>query len=323
MKMTIQNTGISNKRILITGGAGFIGSYLIDRLSENNEILTVDNFHRDALRYLPNYIRKKVKVFKGDILNKGVVLKASRGCDIIIHCAAIAGIYTVVKKPTLTMKVNFLGTYNVLEAAVKNKINKMINFSTSEVYGPFIYKGKEDDLTSQGDAKEDRWIYAVSKLAGEHLAHSYHKEFNLGVITIRPFNIYGPRQIGEGAIQAMILGCLKESKIVLYNDGTQIRTWCYIDDFVDGVMLCLKEEKAVGEIFNIGNPQGTVTNLKLAEIIAELTNTRPKFIFKKHPGPEVEMRVPDIGKARRLLNFNPMVSLEEGIRRTIEWYKKI
>ncbi len=321
--MTKPDTEILNKRILITGGGGFIGSYLIDRLVGNNEILIVDNFHRNALRYLPETIRKKVRVFKGDVLNKNLILRVSRKCDIIIHCAAIAGIYTVVKKPTMTMKVNFLGTYNVLEAAVKNKIKKMINFSTSEVYGPFIYKGKEDDLTSQGNAKEARWIYAVSKLAGEHLAHSYQKEFGLGVVTVRPFNIYGPRQIGEGAIQAMILGCLKEHKVILYNDGTQIRTWCYIDDFIDAVMLCLAKEKAVGEIFNIGNPQGTITNLKLAEIIARLTNSHPKIIFKRHPGPEVEMRVPDIGKAKRLLGFNPRISLEEGIMRTIEWYKKI
>jgi nucleoside-diphosphate-sugar epimerase len=316
-------TGVSNKKILITGGGGFIGSYLVDKLAPNNKIAVLDNFNRNALQYLGDRVTKDIKIYKGDILDEKIVEKASAGCDIIIHCAAIAGIYSVVKSPVLTMKINFLGTYNVLEAALKNKVGTVVNFSTSEVYGPFIYKGKEDDLTSQGGAHEDRWIYSVSKLAGEHIAHSYQKEFSLGVITLRPFNIYGPRQIGEGAIQTMILGCLRDSRITLYNDGSQIRTWCFVDDFVDAVLLCLSKKSALGEIFNIGNPQGTVTNLQLAGIIARLTDTRPEFVFKKHPGPEVEMRVPDISKARRLLGFNPQVNLEEGIQRTIEWYKKI
>jgi len=219
-----------------------------------------------------------------------------------------------------TMEVNLLGTHQVVKAALDVKVERFVEFSTSEVYGPFIHKGKEDDLTTIGPIGESRWVYAASKLASEHLSYAHYKEDGLPLAIVRPFNVYGPRQVGDGAIRGMILQALQHAPITLYNDGTQIRAWCFVEDFVDGVLRCAARPEAVGHAFNLGNPQGTITNFELANMILRLTNSRSEIVFKPHPGPEVDLRVPSIDKAMQLLGFSPKVSLEAGISRTIPWY---
>jgi UDP-glucose 4-epimerase len=161
----------------------------------------------------------------------------------------------------------------------------------------------------------------VSKLAGEHMAHAYANDFGFEVVTVRPFNVYGPRQVGEGAIQQMVNKALKNEEITIFNDGNQIRSWCFITDFVDAIMSMIALEKAKNQVFNIGNPQATVTVFGLAEKIISLTNSKSKIIYKPHPGPEVEMRIPDIEKAKELLGFSPKVNLDSGLMSSIEWYK--
>ncbi len=312
---------IKNKNIFITGGAGFIASHICERLIAHNRISVYDNKERDAMQYTSLRRHPNMRFIEGDVLDAAHLKKAMAKSDLVIHCAAIAGIYSVVKSPSLTLKVNFLGTFHALEAAIHNKVRRFVDFSTSEVYGPYVYKGTEEDLTSQGPVTEGRWSYAVSKLAAEHLTHSYHKEYGLAVTTLRPFNIYGPRQVGEGAVRGMILKAIKGQPITLYNDGTQIRAWCYIDDFVDGVISLLDSPKSIGQTFNLGNPQGSITNLELAKMIKRLVVARSKIIFKKHPGPEVQVRVPSIHRARCLLGYCPKIGLEEGITRTIAWYR--
>jgi nucleoside-diphosphate-sugar epimerase len=244
------------------------------------------------------------------------------GADVCVHAAAIAGIYSVGKKATLTMKVNFLGAYHALEAAVRHGVKRFLDFSTSEVYGPFVYRGKETDETTLGRVGEKRWVYAVSKLASEHFAHCYQDEYGLAVTSVRPFNVYGPRQIGEGAVQQMVRHALRDEDITVFDEGTQIRSWCYVADFVDGLVQALSHADVAGEVFNLGNPQATITVLGLAQTIIRMTGSRSPIVFKPHPGPEVEMRVPDISKARKLLGFEPKVGLEEGLGRCIEWYRE-
>ena len=314
---------IKGKKVFITGGAGFIASHICERLIAHNHITVYDNKERNALKYTTLLRHPHLRFIEGDVLDAAHLKKAMTGSDVVIHCAAIAGIYSVVKSPTLTLKVNFLGTYHALEAAVHHRIKRFIDFSTSEVYGPYVYKGTENDLTSQGPVSEGRWSYAVSKLAAEHLTHSYHKEYGLAITTLRPFNVYGPRQVGEGAIRGIVLNAIKNHTITLYNDGTQVRAWCYIDDFVDGLMAVLESPKAIGQTFNLGNPQGSITNLELAKMIKRLSESKSKIIFRKHPGPEVQIRVPSISRAGHLLKFRPKISLEEGIVRTIAWYRDL
>jgi hypothetical protein len=153
-------------------------------------------------------------------------------------CAAIAGVYTVDRSAVRTMEVNLLGTHQVVKAAIEVGVERFVEFSTSEVYGSFIHKGKEDDFTPIGPIGESRWVYAASKLASEHLSYAHYREDKLPLAIVRPFNVYGPRQVGDGAIRGMTLQALKDLPITLYNDGTQIRSWCFVSDFVDGVLRC-------------------------------------------------------------------------------------
>jgi nucleoside-diphosphate-sugar epimerase len=311
---------LTDKRICITGGAGFIGSHLAERLVEHNEVVVFDNLHRNAIQFAHLDSHPHLRFIKGDVMDYDGVRAAMTGCHVVIHCAAIAGVYSVDRNAVMTMEVNLLGTHQVVKAALDVGVERFVEFSTSEVYGPFIHKGKEDDLTTIGPVGENRWVYAASKLASEHLSFAHHKEDGLPLVIVRPFNVYGPRQVGDGAIRGMILQALQHAVITLYNDGTQIRAWCYVDDFVDGVLRCLVQPEAVGHAFNIGNPQGTVTNFELANMIIRLTKSRSAIVFKPHPGPEVDLRVPSIDKASSVLGFQPKISLEAGIARTISWY---
>jgi nucleoside-diphosphate-sugar epimerase len=312
---------IQNKRIVITGGAGFIGSHLVERLAADNQLLVFDSLHRDALRYTDLRRHPHVKFVQGDVLDRTRVAEVVAGADIVLHAAAIAGIYSVGQNVSHTLAVNLLGTVNVLEAAVAAKVPRMVEFSTSEVYGPFVYRGKESDQLSIGPPGEKRWVYALSKLAGEFFAYAHAVDHGLNVTTVRPFNVYGPRQVGEGAIQQMVRRALAGDQITVFNDGTQVRSWCFITDFVDAVLAAVEADLPGHHSFNLGNPQATVTVLGLAQAIIRLAGSSSNVIFKPHPGPEVEMRVPDIGLAQTRLGFEPRVGLEDGLRRTIEWYR--
>jgi UDP-glucose 4-epimerase len=311
---------VKGKRICITGGAGFIGSHLVEKLVADNEIVVYDNLHRNALQFAHVDGHPHLTFVKGDVLDFPATRRALDGCQIVIHCAAIAGVYSVDRNAVTTMEVNLLGTHQVVKAALEVGVERFVEFSTSEVYGPFIHKGKEDESTTIGPIGESRWVYAASKLASEHLSYAHYKEDNLPLAIVRPFNVYGPRQVGDGAIRGIIMQALKGAPITLFNDGTQIRSWCYVEDFVDGVLRCVERPEAIGNAFNLGNPQGTVTNFELANMIIRLTSSASTIVFKPHPGPEVDLRVPSIEKAMKLLGFAPTISLEAGISRTIPWY---
>jgi nucleoside-diphosphate-sugar epimerase len=311
---------LTGKRILITGGAGFIGSHLVERLLDANEIVVFDNLHRNALQFAHLDGHKHLHFIKGDVLDYPAVRAAVEGCQIVIHCAAIAGVYTVDRSAIRTMEVNLLGTNQVVKAAIDVGVERFVEFSTSEVYGPFIHKGKEDDLSTIGPVGENRWVYAASKLASEHLSFAHYKEDGLPLVIVRPFNVYGPRQVGDGAIRSMAIQALQNLPITIYNDGTQIRSWCFIDDFADGVLRCAERPQAIGQAFNLGNPQGTVTNFELAHMLIRVSNSKSKIIYKPHPGPEVDLRVPSIEKAISMLDYRPTVALESGVRQAVEWY---
>src|SRR4051794_12887986 len=192
-------------------------------------------------------------------MDAAAVTRAMDGITHVVHLASIAGVDTVMKQPALTMRVSLLGTANVLDAALESgKCKRFIDFSTSEVFGRFAYQVTEFDVTTLGAVGEARWTYAVAKLATEHLAMTYHKQFDFPAVTIRPFNIYGPRQVGEGAVHHFIVRALRGEPLLIHNNGDQIRSWCYIDDIVDATLLTLVDERAVGNAFNIGNPRSTV-----------------------------------------------------------------
>lgn len=313
---------IEDKKIFITGGAGFIASTLISRLIEHNEIVVYDNFRRDTLSGTRHANHKNLRIVKGNVLDFEKLLGSMRGADIVVHAAAVAGIDTVIKSPTETMRINMIGTANALEAAKQNGVkDRFVNFSTSEVFGSMAFKPTEDSDTIAGSAGEARWTYAVSKVAGEHLAISYFREFDLPVVSVRPFNVYGPGQTGEGAIQVFIRHALKNEDLEIHGDGDQIRAWCYVEDFVDCLLLCLEVPSAIGESFNIGNSRAVMTTFGLAQTVCRVLESESRIIFKPPLSAEVELRIPSVEKAYRILGFKSKIDLDEGIMRTAEYFR--
>ncbi len=313
----------SGKRILLTGGAGFIGTTLARRLVDDNEIIVLDNLHRDALSGTDLEAHPNLAFHRGDVLDGELVRRLAQGATHVVHLAAIAGVDEVRKSPVRTMRVNLIGTYNVLEAAQATAatVERLIGFSTSEVFGTHADKVEETHGTSQGSVGEARWTYAVSKLAGEYMAHSYYDEFGLPTCSVRPFNVYGPGQIGGGAIRAFIETALAGEDLVIHGTGSQIRAWCYVDDMVDALLLVLEREEAVGEVFNIGNARSVVTIFDLAQHVRRLTDADIEIVFRPLHYTDVEMRIPNVDKARNLLGWEAQVDLDEGLERTIAWYR--
>lgn len=313
---------IKDKNIFITGGAGFISNRLIKELVNNNEITIFDNFYRDTLTNSAYALHPNIRIIRGSVLDFEHLIESMSGADIVVHAAAIAGIDTVIKSPTTTMQVNMIGTANTLEAAKINKIkDRFINFSTSEVFGNYAFKSTEKCNTSIGSAGEARWTYAVSKLAAEHLSLAYFKEFNLPTVTIRPFNVYGEGQTGEGALQIFIKRALEDKDIHIYGDGNQIRSWCYVDDFIVGLIKCIENPAAIGESFNIGNAKAVLTTYGLAQTVCRVLNSTSKIIFKPPLSADIELRIPSVLKASEILDFQATTLLDEGIVRTAEWVK--
>ena len=309
---------------MLTGGAGFIGTTFTRRLIDENEIVVLDNLHRDALAGTDLGGHPNLTFVQGDVLDADAVRDTIRGASHVVHLAAIAGVDTVLESPVRTMRVNLIGTYNVLEAAhaTIDTVERLVDFSTSEVFGRHAYKVEEIHETAQGSVGEARWTYAVSKLAGEHLAHAYYHEFGLPTCSLRPFNVYGPGQIGGGAIRAFIETVLAGEDLIIHGDGSQIRAWCYVDDLVDALLLVLERPEAVGEVFNVGNQRSVVTIFDLASRIRRLMGANVEIKFRPLHYTDVEMRIPNVDKARALLGWEPKVDLDEGLARTIAWYRE-
>jgi UDP-glucose 4-epimerase len=316
------NTFPTNKTIFITGGGGFIGSTLAGQLVEHNRIVLFDNLTRNSLKDRSFKDHPNLTLIEGDVLDFERLSHAMQGADLVVHCAAIAGIDTVIKSPVTTMRVNMIGSANVLEAAsCLPKVDRVVCFSTSEVFGQQAFRSNETDNTVMGQVGEARWTYAVSKLAEEHLAIAYHQEKGLPTTVVRPFNVYGPGQVGEGAMRIFIERALKNETIEIHGDGTQIRAWCYVDDMVDGTLRAMIYPKAVGESFNIGNQKAVVTIYGLANTIVRVLNSKSRIIFTYKDYADVELRIPAVRKAIDILDFEAKIDLEEGILRTAEYYR--
>ena len=314
---------IEGKKILITGGAGFIGSTLAGHLIDKNQVTIYDNLSRDSLKDKPFHDHKNLTVIKGDVLDFHSVAAAVKGMNIVVHCAAIAGIDTVIVKPVNTMRVNMVGSANVLEAASGlDSIERVVCFSTSEVFGSMAFRSDERSNTVIGEVGEARWTYAVSKLAEEHMAIAYYQERGLPTVVVRPFNVYGPGQVGTGALRTFVLRALKNETIEIHGDGTQIRAWCYVDDMVEGVLCSITHENAVGESFNIGNARAVVTIAGLANQVVRILYSQSEIVYTRKDYADVELRVPSVAKARELIGYEAKIDLEEGIRRCGEWYSR-
>jgi len=317
----ISSNALTGRHLFITGGAGFIGSAVIGKLIEHNQVTVFDNFARDSLSRKAYRQHPNLRIVHGDVLDAVAVKRAIRDADYVVHAAGIAGIDTVTRNPVRTMRVNMIGSANVLEAAASlGNCRRVVCFSSSEVFGPRAFRSEETASAVLGAVGEPRWTYAVSKLAEEHLAFAYFKEFGLPTVTVRPFNVYGPGQVGEGAVKTIVQQALADRPIDIHGNGTQIRAWCYVDDMVDAVLLCLTRDEAIGESFNIGNERAVATIRGLAETVVRLLDSGSVIRFAERNTSDIDLRIPKIDKARSLLGFEARIDLEEGIRRTAKSY---
>lgn len=315
---------ISGKQILLTGGAGFIGTTIASLLADENQIVLFDNLHRDALSNTELAKHPNVRVVSGDVLDREALRAAAEGSNVIVHMAAIAGVDTVLKSPVRTMRVNLMGTANAVDVAheLGDSLERFVDFSTSEVFGRHAYKVEETAETSGGSVGEARWSYAVSKLAGEYLSHAYYREHGLPLSVVRPFNIYGPNQVGVGAIHQFINRAIRGEELVVHGDGGQIRAWCYVDDIADAVLRIIEMPSSVGQAFNVGNPRSVCTTYDLAQRVLRITGSKSPIVFKPITYSDVEIRIPDITKSRELLDWEPAVDLDDGLALTIAWYRE-
>lgn len=316
---------LTDKRIFITGGAGFIGSNLAKLLLDNNEIATFDNYARDAGKSILGKDVERIKTYVGDVMDGAALMQAVQEFKPthIVHCAAVAGIDTVRLKPVSTLEINTLGTINLLRAAlsVQDKIERIVTFSTSEIFGSHAYGSSETSSAVIGAVGEARWTYAVSKLATEHVTLAYWAQHRLPTAVVRPFNVYGPGQVGEGALSNFIKKAIRNEEIQIHGTGTQIRAWCYVDDMVAGIMACLEHPNAPGKAFNIGNPRAVTTIYGLANTVIRLLNSESKISFVWKDYADIELRVPDASWARTQIDFEAKVDLEEGIPITADYYR--
>jgi len=313
---------IRDQRVLITGGAGFIGASLAQELVDDNEVVLFDRaFEGAAVALSTAWGHPHLSTIEGDVLDPEALRAAAEGVSVVVHLAAIVGVKNVLSRGRETIEVNFSGTSNMLKAVEGMKLERFVYFSTSEVFGMNSFRVGEETPTSVGPVSEARWTYSIAKLAGEHLVHCYHRELGLPTVIVRPFNVFGPLRLGDHAMRRFILGALRGTPLEVHGDGTQIRSWCYIDDFTDALLRVIALTPAVGETFNIGNSRNTLTIYELARRVVSLLDSPSEIHFEEIDFSDIDVRVPRLRKAEELLGYHPRVELDEAILLTAAWYR--
>jgi UDP-glucose 4-epimerase len=305
-------------RVFLTGGAGFIGSHLCDALiAQGDTPVILDNLSTGQLSNIA-HLNNKVEIHQGDIRDSALVSTLTEQSDLVMHMAAALGVNTILEKTVESVSTNFTGSEVVLQAALKNK-KRIIIASTSEIYG----KNPQQPLTETSDRvvgapQKIRWTYADAKALEEAIAHSLFLTEGLQVSTIRFFNTVGPRQTGRYGmvLPRFVQSALKNEPISIFGDGTQSRVFCHVLDAVDAVLKITKDDKTIGEVFNIGG-EGETTIQQLAEKIIANTKSQSTLTFtpynQAYPAgfEDMQRRVPDITKAKNALNWKPERNLDQ------------
>ena len=309
-------------KVLVTGGAGFIGSHLCDKLiQEGNAVVCLDNFLNGNLtniRHLLSY--KTFKLINGDIRNFDTLEKLMPGVNVICHLAAQIHVDRSIIEPKLTYDINVLGTQNILEAARMYDIDKIIYMSTSEVYGTAEYAPMDEKHPLNSPHP-----YGASKIAADRMCHAYNQTYKMNINIVRPFNAFGPRQKDTGyggVISIFTKRVMSGAPPLIYGDGNQTRDYTYVTDVVDALNLILKFPEPIPTPVNLGTGS-EVKIIDLANMIIDLSGQhgkiKPVFI-EPRPG-EVNRLISDNSKAKKLLGWVPRYSLGEGLTRLLEWYK--
>ena len=308
-------------RFLITGGSGFIGSHLVETLvARGDEVVVIDNQSTGSIKNLLGF-QSKVEFFSGDILDNALLQKNIEEADYVVHLAAALGVLNIVNKPLQSLKTNIRGTENVLEWADKFKKPVLIA-STSEVYGKNdkVPLNEEDDRII-GHPLKSRWSYSEAKAVDESLAYFYYLENKLPIRIVRFFNTVGPRQVGQYGmvVPRFVTAALRNEPIQVYGSGDQIRCFCHVSDAIRALLLVIDSDKAMGQVFNVGNNQ-QISIMDLAKKVIEITGSKSEI--KKIPYSEaypagfedIQRRVPDISKIKNVLGWSPEVKLEQIIK---------
>jgi nucleoside-diphosphate-sugar epimerase len=313
------------KRILVTGGAGFIGSHIVDRLIEEGlDVTVIDNLDTGRVENMSHHKNKKnFRFIKGDIRDLELVKKALKGIDAVFHEAALASVTFSVEKPILSNDINVVGTVNLLKASVESGVKRFIFASSAAIYGDAKSPLKKESATPNPTSP-----YGVSKLAAESYARVFHKAYGLETVSLRYFNVYGPRQSFDiqcaygGAITIFTNRLLKNMPPIIYGDGGQTRDFVNVKDVVDANMLSLNNENVAGEFFNIGTGKGISINM-VAEVLKDLLNKNDiKTIYADSRSTDICHGYADISKAEKELGYRPKVSVEEGLTELVRWYTK-
>jgi len=308
------------KKILVTGGAGFLGSHLCDRLVEQgHHVLCVDNYFTGSKKNIEHLLDNK----NFEIMRQDVCFPLYVEVDEIYNLACPASPIHYQHDPIQTMKTSVIGSYNLLGLA-KRTGAKIFQASTSEIYGDPRVHPQPEEYWGNVNPIGPRSCYDEGKRAAETLFFDYHRQHNVKIKVVRIFNTYGPRmsQHDGRVISNFIVQALKGENITIYGDGFQTRSFCFVDDLINGFIQFMDTEDKYTGPMNLGNP-GEFTIKELAEIILKLTNSSSKIEYKVLPKDDPKQRRPDISKALDLMNWSPKVNLEEGLKHTIDYFKKI
>ena len=304
-------------KVMVTGGAGFIGSVMVKQLlNEGFEAVCFDLSDQIARNSPP----KETELYQGDILSLNHLIAAIKGCNYVIHLAALLGVNRTETKRLECLDINIEGTKNVLKACIKNDVKKIIFASSSDVYG----QQKKVPICEENPLNPNS-VYAITKLSGEEYLKAYKKQYNLDFSILRFFGIYGPGQASEFVVSRFINMALNNEPPTIYGDGKQVRAFCYVEDAVKGAILSLTSEKANSEIFNIGNDKEPISMRDLAYKVIDLAekDMEPRFISIENSdrgkAREIIKKIPDISKARKLLGYEPRIQLTEGISKIMEY----
>jgi len=321
-----------SKKVLITGGAGFIGFHLSKRLADQNYHITIlDNFERGKLDREFNELikRKNVRFIKADIINPKTFQKLKGEFDYIYHLAAINGTENFYKFPDKVIKVGVIGTLNVLDWFIRQKKGKLLYSSSSEAYsgGMNLLKERFPIPTPEGvplivDNPENvRWSYGASKIMSEVSIHAYSKAHNMKNFTIiRYHNIYGPRMGFEHVLPQFIGRVVKKEGPFSIFGGDETRTFCYVDDGIRATQMVMESPETNGQTINIGRSDGEIRIIDIARELFRISRTNPQISIKEAPKGSVKRRCPKVEKLSRL-GFKPEISLTTGLKRTYDWYK--
>jgi len=306
-------------RILITGGAGFIGSHLCDfYVAKGFEVIAMDNLLTGNIANIAHIAVENFRFVKHDVTN---YIYVDGPLDYILHFASPASPIDYLELPIQTLKVGALGTHKALGLA-KEKKARFLLASTSEVYGDPLVHPQREDYWGNVNPIGPRGVYDEAKRFAEALTMAYHRFHGVDTRIVRIFNTYGPRmRLIDGRVVPSFIGqALKGEPLTVFGDGKQTRSFCYVSDMVDGINRLLMSDEV--EPTNIGNP-AEMTILDFAAAILKLTGSRSKIVFRDLPEDDPKVRQPDIGKAKRILGWEPKVALDEGLRRTIEFFRGI